>query len=176
MTDDSEQGELVDAIGSELIRLQRIRDRTVAQIAALSKGEIDPAAFTCLFRLIADGPMRSGALAEALFSDPSTVSRQVAHLVERGFVERLADPADGRASVLAVTTVGHELAQQMRRRRNDNLSRVLADWPDSDRREFRRLLALFVDGYEHRRPEMLAAMHAANKAHAANVTTREDQA
>ena len=150
-----------DQIGSVLIRLQRIRDRTVSQIAAMSRHEVDPAVYTCLFRLVADGPMRSGALAESVYSDPSTVSRQVAHLVERGFVERLADPGDGRASVLAVTDAGREHAEQSRRRRNENLGRVIADWPTADRQDFVRLLERFVDDYERRRPEMLSAMRCA---------------
>ena len=50
-----------------------------------------------------EGPMRAGALAECLQSDPSTVSRQVAALVKDGLLERRADPADGRASLLVLT-------------------------------------------------------------------------
>ncbi|MBJ8345997.1 MarR family winged helix-turn-helix transcriptional regulator [Antrihabitans sp. YC2-6] len=149
--------EYADEIGRELIRLQRVRDRTTSQIA-LAKGGVDPAIFTCLFRLMTDGPMRSGALAEAVYSDPSTVSRQVAQLVERGLVSRQADPVDGRAIVLVVTDAGRALAEQMRRRRNENLSRVIADWPVEDRSEFVRLLGRFVDDYERRRPEMIAAL------------------
>ena len=47
--------------------------------------------------------MRAGALAECMQSDPSTVSRQVAALVKDGLLERRADPADGRASLLVLT-------------------------------------------------------------------------
>lgn len=148
-------------IGNQMVRLQRIRDRTVAQIAAISRDELDIAAYTCLFRLLADGPMRSGALADAMYTDPSTVSRQVASLVERGLVERLADPADGRASVLAVTASGRDLVERMRDRRTANLGRVIADWSNPDRQEFVRLLAQFVDDYERHRPEMIAAIRSA---------------
>ena len=147
-----------DVIGCELGRLQRIRDRTVAQIASMSKGEVDPAIYTCLYRLAIDGPMRSGALADVLYSDPSTVSRQVAHLVERGLVERRADPVDGRAIVLAVTDDGRQMADSIRARRTDNIGRVIADWPESDRAEFVRLLGRFLDDYERTRPAMIAAM------------------
>ena len=50
-----------------------------------------------------EGPHRSNALAEAVHSDPSTVSRQIAALVKVGYVERRPDPADGRACLLAAT-------------------------------------------------------------------------
>lgn len=147
-----------DIIACELGRLQRIRDRTVALIASLSKGEVDPAIYSCLYRLAIDGPMRSGALAEALYSDPSTVSRQVAHLVERGLVERRADPGDGRAIVLAVTENGRRMADTVRARRTENIGRVIGDWPESDRAEFVRLLGRFLNDYERTRPDMIAAM------------------
>ncbi len=150
-----------DELGNQMVRLQRIRDRTVAQIAALSRDELDIAAYTCLFRLLSDGPMRSGALADAMYSDPSTVSRQIASLVDRGLVERLADPADGRASVLAVTSSGRDLVEHMRKRRTANLGLVIAEWSNPDRREFVRLLGQFVDDYERRRPEMIAAIRSA---------------
>ena len=50
-----------------------------------------------------EGPLRAGALADCLQSDPSTVSRQVAALVKDGLLERRADPDDGRASLLVLT-------------------------------------------------------------------------
>ncbi|KAA0025026.1 winged helix-turn-helix transcriptional regulator [Antrihabitans cavernicola] len=135
-----------------------MRDRTVAQIAAYAKGDLEPAAYASLFHLIADGPMRSGALAESLFSDPSTVSRQVAQLVDRKLVERLADPSDGRASVLAITATGREMADHVRNRRNANLGRVIAKWPASDCAELIRLLDRFIGDYEKCRPDMVAAV------------------
>ncbi|TSD95589.1 MarR family transcriptional regulator [Skermania sp. ID1734] len=149
--------EYTDKIGLHLVRLQRIRDRTLSQLSTMTKGVVDPAAYACLFRLLAEGPMRSGALAEAMYADPSTMSRQVAQLVERGLVERRADPGDGRASVLAVTEVGREMAAHLRQLRNARLDRILSDWTDDERRDFARLLGKFVTDYECRRPEVIAA-------------------
>ena len=96
----------IDLIAQQLVRLGRIRERTNAQIHATSQGEIEVAAYGIIFKLLHDGPMRSGELAEALYSDASTISRQVAGLVKRGLIERRADPDDGRASVLVVTDDG----------------------------------------------------------------------
>ncbi|EME24056.1 MarR family winged helix-turn-helix transcriptional regulator [Rhodococcus triatomae] len=141
---------LADRIGNHLVRLQRVRDRTIAHAKATDG--IDPAAYACLFRLISEGPMRSGALAEVMYSDPSTVSRQVTQLVERGHVERQPDPTDGRASVLAVTESGREAATRIRSLRNEKLRHVVADWSVDDLNEFTRLLDRFVEDYERMRP------------------------
>ncbi|WP_433758341.1 MarR family winged helix-turn-helix transcriptional regulator [Nocardia sp. CA-135398] len=146
----------VDAIAMQLTRLQRIRERTAAQMR--SKDGVDPAAFAILFRLLCDGPMRSGALADAVHSDASTVSRHIAHLVDRRLVERQADRNDGRATVLAVTERGREVAERIRRRRHENLTRVMAAWTSQDRAAFAELLRQFVDDYERAKPAMIAAI------------------
>ncbi|MFI9505821.1 MarR family winged helix-turn-helix transcriptional regulator [Nocardia sp. NPDC052566] len=146
----------VDTIATQLSRLQRIRDRVTAQLRT-SEG-VDPAAFVILFRLLCDGPMRSGALADAVHSDASTVSRQVAQLVERDLVERQADRADGRASVLAVTEHGREVAMTIRKRRQQNLTMVMSAWTAEDRAAFAGLLRRFVDDFEQAKPAMVAAI------------------
>ncbi|WP_306796593.1 MarR family transcriptional regulator [Nocardia sp. XZ_19_369] len=148
----------IDTIAMQLTRLQRIRDRTAAQLSTWTKDGLDPAAFGALIRLCCDGPMRSGALAGALHSDASTVSRQVAQLVGRKLVERQADPADGRATVLVVTDRGRAVAEEIRRRRNENLTRVMAGWTPQSRADFAGLLEQFVDDFERTRPDMIAAM------------------
>ncbi|WP_084515510.1 MarR family winged helix-turn-helix transcriptional regulator [Nocardia acidivorans] len=151
--------DVADAVATQIIRLNRLRDRANAQIAAATNGEVEPAAFAILFKLIHNGPMRSGALAEALFSDASTISRQAANLVKRGFIERRADPADGRASVLAITAQGHEVAAEIRVRRNETLREIMADWTPGEQDVFATLLTRFVDGYEHTRNTKVAALY-----------------
>ena len=85
-----------DEIGSQLVRLVRLLERVQAQYQAEHPDAVDRATYLLLVHLAKDGARRAGALAEAVHSDPSTVSRQVAHLVQLGLVERVADPADGR--------------------------------------------------------------------------------
>src|SRR5215213_8827293 len=70
--------------------------------AAAKNDSGDRAALVLLFPLVRLGPLRQGALAELMHADPSTVSRHVASLVERGLVQRVADESDGRASRLHV--------------------------------------------------------------------------
>ncbi|MBC7300147.1 MAG: MarR family transcriptional regulator [Nocardia sp.] len=149
----SETEPAIDAIAVQLVRLHRLRDRALAQIKDGSG--IDPAGFIVLFRLVCDGPMRSGALAEAVHSDASTVSRQVAQLVERGLVVRTADPDDGRATVLEVTDHGRETAGRIRARRRQSIAIVTEEWSAEDRAHFASLLTRFVEDYDAARPVLL---------------------
>ena len=98
--------------------------------------------------LAKDGARRAGALAEAVHSDPSTVSRQVAHLVQLGLVERVADPADGRATLLVATDEGRRVFDENRRLRNRGIATLMSDWPDDDRQAFVQLLTRFTDSFE----------------------------
>jgi len=100
----------------------------------------DPSTVHLLSALAEKGPQRSNALAEAVLSDPSTVSRQVSHLVDVGFVERRADPGDGRASLLAITESGRATLDEHARRRQEFLARLIAHWPPEDRQQLPDLL------------------------------------
>lgn len=141
--------ESIDRIGTSLGRLQRIRERAADSVAAWQQSApIDLASYQSLCRLVIDGPMRAGALAEALHADASTVSRQTAQLVERGLIERVADPADGRASILAPTDRGHEAFEQLRQYRIAKLTAVVGDWSAADLDTFAGLLERFIDDFE----------------------------
>jgi DNA-binding MarR family transcriptional regulator len=146
--------EFAEELGTQLVRLQRLRERNIAQIS--SSGGVDGAAYVCLFRLLRDGPMRSSELATMVNSDPSTVSRQVAQLVERGHVERVPDERDGRAFVLAVTQSGRDVAAAIQQRRTESLGRVIEGWDRKDRASLVALLDRFLTDYEEMRPDLPA--------------------
>lgn len=132
----------------------------------LSKIGIDKTSMILLSALTSIGPIRSNALAEAVYSDPSTISRQVATLVKDGLIERRADPADGRASLLAVTDKGRELLESRHRQRSCSLARMLAHWPQGDREQFVELLERFLADHERNIPNFIneqAALVAGSK-------------
>jgi len=130
-------------IGSGLARLIRLIDR-----AAVARGdELDRPSFFLLDTLVCAGPSRVTALAAAVHSDPSTVSRQVAHLVSIGLLERGADPGDGRASLLAITDAGKALLTQARQRRDDRIAAIIDSWHPSERVQFADLLDRFTAGH-----------------------------
>ncbi|MBO0850808.1 MAG: MarR family transcriptional regulator [Pseudonocardia sp.] len=123
-------------------------ERVQARQAARAPDGLERAAYLLLVHLVKDGPRRLGALADAVHSDASTVSRQAATLVKLGLVERRADPDDGRASLLAATEHGVRVFQDKRQRRNELFDQLLADWTGEDRRMLGELLARFNDDYE----------------------------
>ena len=137
-----------DEIGSQLVRFVRLFERVQARYQAENPDAVDRATYLLLVHLAKDGACRAGALAEAVHSDPSTVSRQVAHLVRLGLVERVADPVDGRATLLVATEEGRRVFDENRRLRNRRIAALMADWPDDDRRAFARLLTRFTDAFE----------------------------
>src|SRR6516165_11186661 len=60
------------------------------------------------------GPLRLGDLAAAEGIAPSTLTRLVTVLEERGYVERCPVPGDARASTLAITSDGHAVLELIR--------------------------------------------------------------
>lgn len=135
-------------IGTGLGRLIRLVER-----APLGREDgLDRPSFMLLYTLVQAGPARVTALAAAVHSDPSTISRQVAGLVGMGLLERRADPADGRASLVAVTEAGTALLERARRRRDERIAAITGPWRPAEREQFADLLDRFADGYEQSRP------------------------
>jgi DNA-binding MarR family transcriptional regulator len=137
-----------DAVGTQLIRLVRLIERGQAQYQADHPDAVERATYHLLVHLVKDGPRRAGALAEAVHSDPSTISRQIGHLVKLGYVERAADPEDGRATLLVATAEGRRIFEHNRRLRNEMIARMLAHWSEEDRVVLSDLLGRFTDDFE----------------------------
>lgn len=134
-----------DRIGHQLIRLMRLVERRRTKVG---HDGVERAGYVLLARLVLGGPRRSNALAEAVRSDPSTVSRQIAALVRVGLVERRSDPDDGRACLLAATDEGLRVFEAHRDHRNREISTFTADWDPADRVRLATLLQRFVEGLE----------------------------
>jgi DNA-binding MarR family transcriptional regulator len=143
----------VHDVADTFIRLMRSFIRMRSQFLAAAQHDVEWSAHVLIAHLAVEGPMRSGALAELVQSDPSTVSRQVAALVRDGFVERRADPEDGRASLLVVTGKGEDVYRDHQKIRYERFQRMMADWSEGDCRTFASLLARFTEGLECGRPD-----------------------
>ena len=139
---------IADAVNGQLIRLLRLMDRRQAQYQAEHPDAVERATYFLLVHLAKGGPRRAGALAEAVHSDPSTISRQVAHLVRLGLVERTADPEDGRATLLAATAEGLRVFEENRRVRIGRMAEMLEDWTVEDRQKLVELLGRFTTAFE----------------------------
>ena len=133
------------SLADQLVQLARVLHAFKNQATAGSAAEArERAAHVLLFPLTRVGPLRQGALAELVHADPSTVSRHVTLLVERGLVRRVADDSDGRASRLVVTPAGAEVVEQMRHERDALLDRVTDGWAPDELAVFTRQLHRFV--------------------------------
>lgn len=154
-----------DRLGYELVRFLRLMSRMGSHVAAHQKDGIESAAYALLAHLVMDGPRRTTALAEAVHSDPSTVSRQIGALVKVGFVERRQDPDDGRACLLAATERGRQTFEHNRRRRDAHLAEMLDDWSQSEFERFVHLLDRFNSDFEGYRERLLGSEREPDTAH-----------
>ena len=133
------------SLPEELVQLVRVMHLLKNQTTSGAGPEArERAAHVLLFPLTRLGPLRQGALAELVHADPSTVSRHVTLLVDRGLVRRVADASDGRASRLLVTPAGEAVLDQMRQERSSLFARVTADWDGEELRTFTRQLHRLV--------------------------------
>ncbi len=137
---------VADQVGAQLTRLVRLVERVHGR--AQGPDAIERATYLLLVHLVQDGPQRASTLAEAVHSDPSTVSRQVGHLVRLGYVERVADPDDGRATLLVPTEEGRRVLEANRARRTATIAQLLDAWPAADREALAELLTRFVSDLE----------------------------
>ena len=109
------------------------RSRAIsARLAGELHPDLDGAAYGLLSLLQDTGPLRASDLVTRIGLDKSTVSRQVAHLVELGLVDRAADPVDGRAQVLTPSAEGSARLARIRDVRRARWEDDLSDWPASD--------------------------------------------
>jgi DNA-binding MarR family transcriptional regulator len=109
------------------------RSRAIsARLAGELHPDLDGAAYGLLSLLQDTGPLRASDLVARLGLDKSTVSRQLAHLVDLGLVDRAADPVDGRAQVLTPSSEGSTRLARIRDVRRARWERDMSDWPSSD--------------------------------------------
>ncbi|MGK5697298.1 MarR family winged helix-turn-helix transcriptional regulator [Streptomyces sp. URMC 128] len=96
------------------------------------------------------GDMRMSKLAELLAVDMSVTSRHVAHVVDRGWIERSPDPADKRSRILRLTPAGHAQLDELSRRTTEVLAERLSDWTDEDVGRLTDLMARLRESFDCR--------------------------
>jgi DNA-binding MarR family transcriptional regulator len=108
-----------------------------------ARNSMDRAAYLLLNRLDKEGPMGVKALAGGMGIDSSTVTRQVAPLVDSGMVKRTSHPEDGRAVVLQLSPRGKARLEEVRNSRRALMARVTEAWTQEERDLFCDLLTRF---------------------------------
>src|SRR5829696_2035220 len=113
--------------------------RRLRQEAGVDLGPSQTAALATVER---HGPLSPSELAEIERIKRPTATRIVRHLEDRGLLERVRDPQDGRASILSITGEGRALLKRLRERKTAYLAKRLASLNTEDRRTLERAAEL----------------------------------
>ncbi|TQS46228.1 MarR family transcriptional regulator [Cryptosporangium phraense] len=109
---------------------------------ALEPWDITPGQFRALGVLVRHGAIRLSALSEHLRIAPRSTTEVVDGLEQRGLVERQPDPSDRRATLVAVTDSGREVAAAIMRARRAEGDRMFGALSPVDQAELARILSL----------------------------------
>jgi DNA-binding MarR family transcriptional regulator len=94
------------------------------------------------------GPRSQQGLGDALRLQKSTVSRLVDQLVDRGWVERVADDDDGRVSLVELTALGHRRADRLASARRRLFAELLESIPATEHAAVTSALARLAEAAE----------------------------
>ncbi|EGX55211.1 MarR family transcriptional regulator [Streptomyces zinciresistens K42] len=142
MTSVADSGPL-DTLQHEVAVFARRAEQTRLGGVGQVRNSMDRAAYLLLNRLDKEGPMGVKALAASMGIDSSTVTRQVAPLVDTGLVKRTSHPEDGRAVVLQLSPRGQSRLDEVRASRRQLMAELTQDWAPEERTAFCTLLTRF---------------------------------
>ncbi|MYT34986.1 MarR family transcriptional regulator [Streptomyces sp. SID8356] len=134
---------LLDSLQHQVAVFARRAEQTRLGGVGQVRNSMDRAAYLLLNRLDKEGPMGVKALAAGMGIDSSTVTRQVAPLVDTGLVKRTSHPEDGRAVVLQLSPRGQARLEEVRASRRELMSQVTDGWTQEERDTFCTLLTRF---------------------------------
>ncbi|WP_345575369.1 MarR family transcriptional regulator [Streptomyces prasinosporus] len=134
---------LLDTLQHEVALFARRAEQTRLGGVGQVRNSMDRAAYLLLNRLDKEGPMGVKALASSMGIDSSTVTRQVAPLVDTGLVKRTSHPEDGRAVVLQLSPRGQSRLEEVRASRRQLMAELTHDWAPEEREAFCALLTRF---------------------------------
>jgi DNA-binding MarR family transcriptional regulator len=150
--DFSDGAGLLDALQHQVAIFARRAEQTRLGGVGQVRNTMDRAAYLLLNRLDLEGPMGVKALAAGMGIDSSTVTRQVAPLVDSGLVKRTSHPEDGRAVVLELSERGRARLEEVRISRRRLMAYVTESWTDEERVAFTALLTRFNAALPSRQP------------------------
>jgi DNA-binding MarR family transcriptional regulator len=99
--------------------------RTARRLRQEAGTDLSPSQTAALATIERRGPITPSELAAGERIQRPTATRVIARLEATGLVERAADPADGRSSLVSITADGRALLERVRTRKDDLLARRL---------------------------------------------------
>jgi DNA-binding MarR family transcriptional regulator len=135
-----------DALHQHLIAISDLVNRVDVDLRLLADSgvKLDRALFPLLSRIDLHPDIIPTELANLVGRDHSTVSRQVAKLVELGLVTRRQNDTDGRVQHLLPSEAGKALVAQVRTKRRAWMERHFASWSAPDRDRLLTLMAAML--------------------------------
>jgi DNA-binding MarR family transcriptional regulator len=138
--------------------LVSVNHRLTRVAARAAHGSESPAVWRTLSVLNTSGPIRLGELAELSRVSQPTMTKLVAGLAARGWLERTSDPADARVTRTGITQAGRDAMSAWRAQLAEALLPYFAELPDDDIRTLERAVAILRDRVEATdRPQPAAA-------------------
>jgi DNA-binding MarR family transcriptional regulator len=122
----------IDHLQLELAILARRSERVRVASLDTARSPLDRSGYLLLALLETRGEQTMSQLALAFDLDASTVTRQIAPLERRGFVERARSTEDRRATIVSITDAGRKERELVRQARIDYLGGRLSDWAPAD--------------------------------------------
>jgi DNA-binding MarR family transcriptional regulator len=141
---------LLDDLQHQVALFARRAEQTRLGGVGQMRNSMDRAAYLLLNRLDHEGPMGVKALAAGMGIDSSTVTRQVAPLVDTGLVKRTSHPEDGRAVILQLSPRGTARLEEVRSSRRQLMALLTQDWAEEEREVFCTLLTRFNEALSAR--------------------------
>src|SRR3954463_14837644 len=117
-----------------IVDLQRITNsRRLHGIRSTRSGvDLSPAAGAVLRRVVDDGPVRPGVLADRARMQPPALTRQLKSLEADGCIERVPTPTDGRGALVRATRRGVSLVHRLEGADEQIISEQLQSWSAAD--------------------------------------------
>jgi DNA-binding MarR family transcriptional regulator len=123
-------------------RLRLAITRTARRLRQEADAGLSPSLTAALATLERHGPLTPSRLADIERIQRPTVTRLLATLEKDGLVERVADPTDGRVSIVSITKDGTALVKKLRSRKNAYLSKRLRNLDDDELATLERATAI----------------------------------
>lgn len=128
--------------------------RQLSAVAVVRRGlgrilppDCPPGSAGVLTLLAHHGDMRMSKLADLLSVDMSVTSRHVAHVADRGWIERSPDPDDKRSRILRLTAAGRDKLDELSQRTAELLADRLGDWSDDEVTQLIRLMTRLRESF-----------------------------
>jgi DNA-binding MarR family transcriptional regulator len=107
-----------------------------------------PVQFAILNALIDQPGEDQITLAGRVAFDPATLGSVIGRLEAKGWIKRAADPADRRRKLLWITTLGAQIAVQMKQAVSRAQQRIVSPLDQSEQVKLSQLLGKLIAGHE----------------------------